>query len=76
MTVNALIPISEDPSCIDYTMHENFEYVWVTVKNLAVCIKQDNDGIVVDILPNNLSNEPFVEPIAGTWALYNEAEEG
>jgi len=45
---------------------------WITVKNLSVYINETDEGIVVDIYPLNHEIE---NPIASTYAFFNEAEE-
>jgi len=59
----------EDPECADFTMRENAQYVWITVRNLSVYIRQADEGVSVDIYPLHREVE---DSIAGTWALYTD----
>lgn len=46
---------------------------WVDVDNLTVHIIRTDEGVVVDIHPNPMKEE--IEPIASTYAFFNEATE-
>lgn len=56
----------------DYTLVEGHEYVWITVGNISVQIKREEEGVVVDLYKKE--NE-MDEPIGSTWAMYPEEEE-
>lgn len=48
------------------------ESAWITVNNLSVHIKKEHEGVVVDIYGRGSECD---DPIASTYAFYNEAEE-
>lgn len=46
--------------------------VWITVGNISVYIKKDDEGVSVDLFPLHREMEAS---LAGTWALYQDAYE-
>ena len=56
----------------DYKLNSNHQSVWVTVHDLSVYIRRNDDGVSVDIYD---LNKEMDESLAGTWALYRELPE-
>jgi hypothetical protein len=54
----------------DYLLEEGS--CWITVGNLSVYVKKDDEGVSVDIYPLRDENSDL---IAGTYALFSEAGE-
>ena len=52
----------------DYIL--NGESAWITVGNISVYIKKNDEGVSVDLF----SKDDEFEQIAGTYALYSEAQ--
>ena len=59
-----------DDCATDFTLVG--ESAWITVNNLSVHIKKEHEGVVVDIYGRGSECD---DPIASTYAFYNEAEE-
>ena len=57
------------PMHTDYRLKR--DYVQLEVENLSVKISKGNEGITVDIWP---IGDEMGEPIASTYAFYNEGE--
>jgi hypothetical protein len=47
------------------------EYLFVDVGGFTVVIKREAEGIVVDLYPLHVADEP----IASTWALHSEVDD-
>lgn len=47
------------------------ERCYITVNNLTVHVKKDDEGVAIDVWPLHDEND---ESIASTWALYSEGE--
>lgn len=57
---------------IDYTLRQAERSVWISVNNLSIYIKREDEGVVVDIFPKGREGE---QPIASTYGFYNDAVE-
>lgn len=58
-------------SCTEFTMTTAKQSsVWVTVENISVCIKKDDEGVTVDLFAKGQEGS---ESMTGTWALYQDA---
>ena len=44
-------------------------HIWITIERLSLCIKQTDEGVVVDIYPLDHEDE---EPITSTYAFFAE----
>jgi len=66
-SLSKLLNLKKRPLYTDYKLEK--PYVWIDVKNLAVRIKKDDEGVVVDVFQ---TGDEMAEPIASTWALYTE----
>jgi hypothetical protein len=49
---------------------EKSENIWIKVKNISVCVKAADEGVIVDLY--NVDNEDE-DSLAGTYLEYNEA---
>ena len=63
---HALIPKSE----AEYDLAEEHTSVWITVQNLSVYIKRNDDNVSVSIYP--LGHEDIQGAITETYAGYSE----
>ena len=63
--------ISENDYELQTQPNGNHTSCWITVKNLSLYINQTDEGVVVDIYP---LNHEMDNPIASTYAFFNEAE--
>jgi len=64
------VPALEMDSESDYTLSKDCESVWITVENISVYIKRDEEGVAVDLFPKDKECD---ESLAGTWLMYDEA---
>lgn len=55
----------------DYQMPKDRQSVWITVGNIAVYIKQDDEGVAVDLFS---ANDETSDCLTSCWATYAEAE--
>ncbi len=64
-------PVLRADACDEYTLVASKQSsVWVTVENISVYIKKDDEGVAVDLFPTGQEDG---ESLAGTWALYQDA---
>jgi hypothetical protein len=63
-----------DGNCdgVDYTLRQTEKSVWISVNNLSVYIKREDEGVAVDIFPKGREGE---QPIASTYGFYDDAVE-
>ena len=61
-----------DGNCdgIDYTLRQTEKSVWISVNNLSVYIKREDEGVVVDIYLKGCEDE---QPIASTYGFFHDA---
>jgi hypothetical protein len=57
-------------SGIDYVLPEDQQSVWITVGNISVYIKRNDEGVSVDLYPLDDENSDF---LAGCWLTFAEA---
>jgi len=63
----------------DVILEENRDYilkqggVWITTGNISVHIIKTDEGVICDMYG---LNRELDNPVACTWALFSEAEEG
>jgi hypothetical protein len=57
----------------DALLSRDATHLWVEVRNIAVYIRQADEGVAVDLYANHAEDG---EALASTWATYAEAEEG
>jgi hypothetical protein len=60
----------EDTHCHEYTLNKDAGSCWITIGNISVHLKRQDEGVAVDLFGRGAEGES----IAGTWALYQEAE--
>ena len=70
--IDNVVPISLNSS-IEYEIPREREYTWILVRNLAIQIKQEPEGIVIDVWPRKDGTSDDV--IATTYAFWNDAPE-
>ena len=58
------------------TDNETPQYLSVYVGDMHIQIKQDDEGVAVDIWDDVTEYEADSEPDASTWSLYKETDEG
>ena len=56
----------------DYTLDEDAEGVWLTVKNVSVWVRQGPDGVSVSLYP---AGQELEDSLGETWVTYSEAME-
>jgi hypothetical protein len=61
----------EFKDCTDYVLKDDHGSCWVTVGNISVYIRRNDEGVSVDLYP--LGDED-AESIASCWATFAEAE--
>jgi uncharacterized CHY-type Zn-finger protein len=64
--------IKDEGGEAEYTMPEDCERVWITVRNLSIRIKQGTQGINVDVYP--LRHED-ADPVGGMYTFYSDVED-
>src|SRR5690606_26788229 len=63
-------PLLKPRSSNEYDfMADRGEAVWITVENLSVYVKREDEGVVADIFIAGKEDE---ESLAGSWATYAE----
>lgn len=55
----------------DYAFREDQQSVWITVGNISVYIKREDEGVAVDLYP---LNDEMSDSLAGAWLTFAEAE--
>lgn len=65
------LSVEENNADNEYTLNQ--DTVWITVNNLSLYIRKNDEGVSVDIFPVGFESE---DPIAGTWATYAEVDAG
>jgi hypothetical protein len=64
-------PPLEFEDCTDYTLKEGHGSCWVTVGNISVYIRRNDEGVSVDLYPRGDEDS---ESLSGCWATFAEAE--
>lgn len=64
--------LKDDRDGIDYTLHKDADCVWIRINNIAVYLRRQDEGVAVSLYPTGREMD---EELAGTWALYTEAED-
>lgn len=54
------------------TVEQEGRYTYVTVRNIQVVIKEDDEGVVVDLFPN--SPDWDGSSIGSLWEMYSEVD--
>lgn len=62
----------EDAGCTDFVMPPNADSIWITVENISVNIRRQDEGVGVTLYPKGHEDE---DCLGDTWALYQEAED-
>lgn len=57
----------------DYTLDQNSDSVWITVKGFSVYIKKTDEGVVCDIFEKG--KESSYDSLASTYVFDSELEE-
>lgn len=68
-------PLVPDTKDCDFMFDEGQDNVWIRVRNLAVYIVENDEGVSVDVYPASMDMDEPDEPLACTWALYDEGED-
>jgi len=63
-----LFPSDIDVDCPNITLPESHERLWVTVRNISVCIIRTDEGVVVDMFEKNAEDG---DHIATTYAFFD-----
>jgi hypothetical protein len=69
------VPARKQSLILNKSVSDHTDYIlkgrraWLDVENLTVRVLKTDEGVVVDIWP---LGEEFEEPIATTYALFNE----
>lgn len=53
----------------DFKLADDFSSVWITVAGLSVYLRQNDEGLSIDVYPLYAEDE---EAVAGTWVTYDE----
>jgi hypothetical protein len=51
---------------VDYELRKGENYVWITVGNLSVRVKRENEGVSVDVYGKGKETD---DPLATAWAI-------
>jgi hypothetical protein len=55
----------------DYELRPHCDSIWITVNNISVYIKRNDEGVSVDLYPLGLEMN---DALASTWLTFAEAE--